>query len=148
MKKTLEGEGTPFRVGSLLPPNLPHPPRTFLSRGLVTVPLILPCCAARRGAVKGRGINPSSGKFLDNLGGSKIIKRAAIALVTCAVAALFARRAKIRWGKQKCLGRARLLECVRLIFRVEYQLFLQKGLDTAGIFRYNRNVTICDLGNT
>ena len=28
MKKTLEGEGTPFRRVSLLPPNLPHPPRT------------------------------------------------------------------------------------------------------------------------
>ena len=97
---------------------------------------------------KERGTNPGSGKFLVDLGGWKIIKRAAIALVSCAVAALFAQRAKIRWGKQKCLGRARLLECVRLIFRVEYQLFLQKGLDTAGIFRYNRNVTICDLGNT
>ena len=28
MKKTLEGAGTPFRRVSLLPPNLPHPPRT------------------------------------------------------------------------------------------------------------------------
>ena len=28
MKKTLEGEGTPFRMVSLLPPNLPHLPRT------------------------------------------------------------------------------------------------------------------------
>ena len=81
---------------------------------------------------------------MDDLGGGrrwKIIKRAAIALVSCAVAALFAQRAKIRWDKQKHWGRARLLECVRLIFRVDYQLFLQKSLDTAGIFRYNRNVT-------
>ena len=96
---------------------------------MFTVSLILPCCAARRGAVNRRGTNPGSGKFLDDLGGGrrwKIIKRAAIALVTCAVAALFAQRAKIRWDKQKCLGRARLLECVRLIFRVDYQLFLQK----------------------
>ena len=28
MGKTLEGEGTPFRRVSRLPPNLPHPPRT------------------------------------------------------------------------------------------------------------------------
>ena len=28
MRKTLEGEGTPFRRGFLLPPNLPHLPRT------------------------------------------------------------------------------------------------------------------------
>ena len=28
MGKTLEGEETPFRRWSLLPPNLPHPPRT------------------------------------------------------------------------------------------------------------------------
>ncbi len=67
-RKTLEGEGGPFRRVPLLPPNLPHPPRTFLSRGLVTVPLILPCCGTRRGAIDGRRTNPGSGKFLLDLG--------------------------------------------------------------------------------
>ncbi len=94
----MEGEGTPFRVGSLLPPNLPHPPRTFLSRGLYTVLLLLPCCVARRGAVEGRGTNPGSGKFLLDWGGLESIKRAAIAHVWWVVAALFALLAKIRWG--------------------------------------------------
>ena len=28
LRKTLKGEGPPFRRWSLLPPNLPHPPRT------------------------------------------------------------------------------------------------------------------------
>ena len=76
-EKTLEGEGTPFRVGvnaatvasrRLLPPNHPHPPRTFLSRVLCRGPLNLPCCAARRGAVEERGTKPGSGKFFGGFG--------------------------------------------------------------------------------
>ena len=45
---------------------------------------------------RGAGQNPAAESFWVNLGGLEFIERAAIALVTCAVAALFARRAKIR----------------------------------------------------
>ena len=59
--------------------------------------LNFPCCVARRGAVKERGTPPAEESFCWIWVGLDIVKRAAIALVTCAVAALFARRAKIRW---------------------------------------------------
>ena len=95
--ETLEGEGGPFRRVPLLPPNLPHPPRTFLSRGCFTVLLNLPCCGARHGAGTGGETPPAQESFLDDLGGSGSIKKVAIALHEWAAAALFARRANIRW---------------------------------------------------
>ncbi len=74
----MEGEGGPFRrvpnaasryrrSATLLPPNLPHPPRLR--------------------------------KVFGFWGGSEILERAAIARLTCAVAALFALREKFAVGR-------------------------------------------------
>ena len=86
----MEGEGGPFRRVPLLPPNLPHPPRTFLSRVLYTVPLFFSCCGARRGAGYGAEQNPAEESFWWIRAVQEDKERAAVAFRWWGVTALFA----------------------------------------------------------
>ena len=106
----MEGEGGPFRrvpnaasryrrSATLLPPNLPHPPRTFLSRGFSTVRCILCGIWNLQSALHFARDNPRLRKVFGFWGGSEILERAAIARLTCAVAALFALLEKFAVGR-------------------------------------------------